>query len=123
MTYDEIIKSMPAGLERAVLTVLKDRIGREHAIKKGELVATVGKLGFCASERQIRLAIANLRKQGNLIGSTNQDGYFIIRDLSEWQYVKDSEFSPRIKDLAETVRILDQAAREAFGDGYQVSLF
>jgi len=77
---------------------------------------------ICRNERQVRLAISALRKQGVLIGSTNTDGYFLCASLREYEFVRDSEFKSRIADLSETVRILDRAAREAFGEGYQPGL-
>jgi biotin operon repressor len=120
MTYQNIIDSMPAGLDRCVLAILDKRRGIANAVKKGELTALARQMGFKVSnERQIRLAISHLRKQGVLIGSTNADGYFVCNSLEEWRYVKDTELLARVADITETVRIMDASAREAFGDGWQ----
>lgn len=120
MTYQQIIDEMEPGLERCILSILAQRKGIQKAVKKGELTALARANGFKVSnERQIRLAISHLRKQGVLIGSTNADGYFMCADMREWQYVKDTELLARVADISETVRIMDQAARAAFGEGYQ----
>lgn len=123
MTYDQIIKEMDPGLERCILSILDKRKGITNAVKKGELTALARQMGFKVSnERQIRLAISHLRKQGILIGSTNADGYFMCATLQEWRYVKDTELMARVADISETVRIMDAAARTAFGDGYQAAM-
>ena len=122
-SYQQIIDDMEPGLERCILSILDKRKGITNAVKKGEIIALTRANGFKVSnERQIRLAISHLRKQGVLIGSTNADGYFMCATLQEWQYVKDTELLARVRDISETVSIMDKSARAAFGDGYQAAL-
>jgi hypothetical protein len=109
------MSEMTGELELQVMHILDKRVGVKNAIKRWELVKYLPG----NNERKIRLAISNLRKSGELIGSTCDAGYFMCENLQEWQFVRDTEFIPRITDLAETVRILDKAARERFGEGFQ----
>lgn len=122
--YTKIIESSPHGLDVALLKILQQRVGRANAVKKGELTALLLKMGFHVSnERQVRLSISRMRKAGHLIGSTNQDGYFTCADRKEYELVKNSELMARVTDILDTVRILDVAAREQWGDGVQEALF
>jgi hypothetical protein len=123
MTYEKLLETMPPGLDRALLSVLSKRVGMKNAIKKRELMVLLRQLGFKADERQIREAIRGLRKQRHLIGSTNQDGYFLLAGPDEWRFVKNSEFLSRVGDIMDTVTIMDKSAREQWGDGYQEAMF
>jgi len=122
--YQRIIESTPYGLETALLKILSQRVGRANAVKKGEITALLLQMGFHVSnERQVRLAISKLRKDGHLIGSTNTDGYFMCADRKEYEFVKQSELMARVVDILDTVRVLDRAASERWGEGVQESLF
>lgn len=84
--YEELIRSMPAGLERAVLSVLRFHIGKENAVSKKQLLADLTRLGFHQHERQVRECIEGLRNHGHLIGaSSGEGGYFIMATDEEWQ--------------------------------------
>ena len=123
MTYDEILSSMPVGLDRAVLSILSQREGMDAAIKKHDMMQLLRNMGFKADERQVRLAISRLRKIGHIIGSTNQAGYFMCSSRKEWAFVKDTEFLAKVGDIMDTIRTLDESARERWGDGYQEAMF
>ena len=121
--YEAELKSMPPGLDRAVLRVVS---GYQAAapISRGELVINVTRLGFPASERQVRETIKQLRRQGHLICSTpgNDGGYYLARSLAEYRDFRDAEFAAKIHDMSETLRAMDSAARDQFGDGFQLGL-
>jgi len=121
--YEEELKSMPPGLDRAILRVTSGyRAARP--IARGNLVISVNRLGFPASERQVREMIKQLRRQGHLICSTpgNDGGYYLAQTLAEYQEFRDTEFAAKIKDMSETLRAMDNAAREQFGEGRQLGL-
>ena len=120
MSYQQIIDEMDPGLERCILSILDKRNGVEKAIKKGEIIALTRQLGFKVSdERQIRIAISKLRKNNILIGSLAKVGYFMITNRAEWEEVKNKEFLAKIKDMNDTIHIMDASARSMFGEGYQ----
>jgi len=122
MTYQDVIDTMPPGLDRAILRVLEYRVGKEKAITNQMMRIEVRQLGFNVSdERQIRLAIARLRKEGHLIGSGDK-GFWMISSLKEWHDVRDEKLLPLVTDVSETIRIMEAKAREVFGEGYQASL-
>jgi hypothetical protein len=115
----ELKKEVTIDLNYKILKLISARVGAINAMKKAEIMT------YCPgyTERAIRLSISKLRKDGVLIGSTNSDGYFMCGSLAEYLYVKDTEMMARVKDILETVSILDKAAREKFGDAVQEKLF
>jgi hypothetical protein len=114
----------PYGLDDAILKILEKRIGEENAIKKQGLLEILGLVGFSGiEERLVRLSIASMRKKGILIGSSNTFGYFMCGSRADYEKVRNNEFMSRVIDILETVRIMDRASREKFGEGYQVALF
>jgi len=136
-TYQDIIDEMEPGLDRCILSILDKRKGIEKAVKKGELTALTRQMGFhIKDERQLRIAISRLRKEGVnvtdengkekhitvLIGSLSKVGYFMISNRAEWEEVKNNEFLSRIKDMNETIRIMESNVRATFGDAWQEGL-
>lgn len=118
ITYEEIINSMPAGLDRAILRVLSFRQGAESAIKKKALIRELANLGFSSvGERQVRVSINNLRKGGHLIGSSagKDPGYYMIAGWHELDEFLSQEIDARIKDLCESKSALIRAASSEFG--------
>jgi hypothetical protein len=84
--YETLIAQMPAGLERAILRVPSDHIGKENTITKPKLLQDLARLGFHQHERQVRECIEIPRNHGHLIGASSGDGgYFIIATDEEWQ--------------------------------------
>ncbi len=65
-TFDDIISSMPVGLERALGRILSMRVGKENAIERDELLQLVREQPGCSKtqDRQMRLKIQSLREQG-----------------------------------------------------------
>lgn len=123
--YGLLLKTMPPGLDRAVLRVLSQRVGREQTISRGQLVTTVGRLGFGAHERQIRVVIKELRRQGHLICSAAGDkgGYWMAADRKEFEAFGHQEFEAKISDMSETWRAMQKAADQKFGTSVQERLF
>jgi len=118
--YSANIEAMPPGLERAILRVLEPYTAI-RTISRGDLVYNCGRIGFPASERQVREIIKRLRRQGHLICSTAQEGgYYMARSKSEYAEFRAREYFAKIKDMSETMSAMDAAAREQFGDGYQL---
>ena len=120
--YDDEIKQMEPGLERAALRVLAFHIGKEQTIKRLDLVEDLRSLGFGAnlapvtSDRHMRAAVAELRKLGHLVCSSSGDGgYYLARDLAEYAEFAQVEYRSKIIDMAETLRAMDQAAAKRFG--------
>ncbi|MEN6481670.1 MAG: hypothetical protein ABFD29_05795 [Anaerolineaceae bacterium] len=122
--YEIDLASMPPGLDRAVLRVIS-KITAEKPISRDKLVIGVHSLGFAANERQIRETIKKLRRQGYLICATpgENGGYYMAMNASEYQDFRNSEYAAKIKDMSETMRAMDQAAKQQFGDGVQIGLF
>ena len=103
--YDALLKNMPAGLDRAVLRVLSQRVGREQAIGRGGLVRIVGRLGFSAHERQIREVIKELRREGHLIcaAAGKNGGYWMAADRKEFDEFGRQEFEAKISDMSQNL--------------------
>ena len=120
--YDKLIATMPQGLEKAVVQVLKYHVGKEQAIKKDAILADLKNMGYTPHERQFRDAVRNLRRDGWLVGSFSADGYFLIANKAEFDQFANTEIRPRIADLSETLSAMETAARQRFGEAVQVGL-
>ncbi|HML40375.1 MAG TPA: hypothetical protein PKD23_06815 [Bellilinea sp.] len=123
--YDQMIETMPAGLERAVLRVLSFHTGCENRIGRQELVLALRALGFSQQDRHIREAIKRLRRKGFLVCSLVEDGggYYLAKDRSEYEAFKRSELRAKRDDIDETLKAMDAGAEERFGNAYQERLF
>ena len=123
--YDDILAAMPLGLDRAILRVLSMHIGRDQAIGREGLVLAAASLGFPAHERQVREAVKELRRQGELICSAagEDGGYYLASSREEFEEFAQSEFGAKIADMSQTLGAMRQAADRAFGQGMQLGLF
>lgn len=65
-SYQDIIDEMPAGLERALGRILSQRVGKDSALERGELLALVREQPGCklTQDRQMRKMIQTLREKG-----------------------------------------------------------
>ncbi len=120
--FDEEIQRMEPGLDRAMLRILGFHVGKERAIDKPDMISDLRKLGFGGSlsyatfERKCRLVIAELRKSGHLVCSSSGDGgYYIAKDYAEYEQFRETELNAKIIDMAETMRMMDAAAKKVFG--------
>jgi predicted DNA-binding transcriptional regulator YafY len=122
---DDLIKSLPAGLDRAILRQLSWFKGRDNAISRNDLVTALAECGFHVSERQARACISQFRKSGVLIGSLPgvNGGYYMIQSLAEFDEFKRTEYLAKIRDMQETLAAMDATARQQYGENLQPSLF
>ena len=65
-TFQDIIDEMPVGLERSLGRILSQRVGKEHAVERDELLALVCRQPGCedTTDRQMRKQIQKFREQG-----------------------------------------------------------
>jgi hypothetical protein len=125
--YDDLIEGMPAGLDRAVLRVLRFHVGLDLAIGKPQFLIDLARMGFGVDERQLRRQIQELRQAGHLICATSGvGGYYLANNREEYDAFSESEYRSKIVDMATTLQAMDQAALVKFGPkttGAQGSLF
>ena len=116
-THSDIISSLPAGVERAILRVLSFHQGAENAIPRFNLLADIKWHGFDISEREMRAAINSLRKGGALICSAggNGGGYFSPASPQELEDYFQRELHPRAMDLLEQEKAMREAAEKTWG--------
>jgi hypothetical protein len=123
-TYEAELATMPPGLDRAVLRVIGFHRGRAKAIGRFPLLAEVKRMGFDATERQLRLTIHELRRAGHLICSApgESGGYYLAASKDEFDKFIEVEYTAKIADMAETVSAMKQAAAAEFGQATQLGL-
>lgn len=129
-TYDihEVIASMPAGLDRAVLRVLSFHVGKDHAIKKPDLQRRLADVGFRVHERIIRAQI-ELLQEDHLIcssSSSSEGGYYLASNWDEVTEFDQREITPRIKKLSHKRSSLLHQAEKRFGpppEAHQITMF
>lgn len=125
-SYDELIRDMPAGLDRQILRILQLHRGRDNAIGRDQLVAGVRISGFRRiDERQVREMIKQLRRAGHLIGSAagGGGGYYLIASQAEFEEFAQQEYKAKISDMAETLRAMQLTAENLWGPHLQPTLF
>jgi len=117
------IQNLPAGLERAVLRALVFRVGQENAISRYKLLALVK--AHARNERDLRLVINQLRKDGFPICSTGgkRGGYWLAGSAAELDEYMDRELKSRIKDQQEQLNALTRTRKAMWGEGLQGQLF
>lgn len=123
--YEDLIKSMPAGVDRAILRLIQFHKGKDQAIKRMLFLKRIRENGFIKlDERQMRYAIHDLRRQGHLICALpgKKGGYYLANSRFEYMEFKNQELLPKITDMMETVKEMDRAAEDMFGNSYQPSL-
>lgn len=120
--YDEIVRSMPAGLERAVLSVLRFHVGEINHHGKQNLIHDLERMGFgrgqpwSTVERQVREVIGKLRDQGiPVCSSSGEGGYFIASCWDEFDRFIGQEIDARIVSLGERKAAMMKAASDYIG--------
>ena len=123
--YEQMIRNMPPGLDRALLRILEYHKGKLAAIGGQDLTERVPSAGFLTDQRSVREAIKELRRAGHLICSTpgTAGGDYLAIDAAEFDEFAGQEFEAKIADMAETLKAMRQAAKEKFGQGVQRRLF
>ena len=119
-TFQDIIDEMPVGLERSLGRILSQRVGKENAIERDELLELVRRQPGCAKaeDRQMRLAIQHFRRLGirichyerrEKVGDKSRVifGYYVAKNKEEYM-----EFRARYCSYAltiwQTVRSMDE---------------
>lgn len=113
----ELIDELPAGIDRAILRILSFHAGRGDAISRGKLVGDLASMGFPVHEREVRLVINQLRKQGVGICSTGgvDGGYWLAADYAELEEFIRREIDARAIDLHEQASAMRRAAELKWG--------
>jgi len=115
---DEMIDNLPAGLDRAILRALSFSIGRDHSIPRASLLNNIRAVGFKKlSDRQLRLQINQLRKDGHVICSIGgiDGGYYIAGSWDELNEYLQREVHSRAMDLLEQEKALREAGEKTWG--------
>ena len=116
MDIRQMIADLPPGLDRAVMGCLRWYIGKDNAISRADLLDQVSQ-HIPIQDRQLRLAIHELRLSGVMICSSGGvgGGYYIAADWSELQEYLDREVRSRALDLFEQEKALKLAAEKQWG--------
>ncbi|HSW63816.1 MAG TPA: hypothetical protein VLH56_11000 [Dissulfurispiraceae bacterium] len=111
LRYEKIIASMPAGLERKLLTVLSRHVGNKNRITRRDLVAAVfplARLGArwkdSTEDRQVRRAISTLRDTWPILSDSGDGGYWLGTEKEIEVFIV--ELESRRSRLAEKIRAL-----------------
>jgi hypothetical protein len=122
--YESLLSSMPMGAERIVLRVLSFHIGLKCAIQKPDLISESAKHGaHFSNERQVRLTIVDLRKQGvPVCASSGESGYYLAGTLEEYKEFRGREYVKKIVDMRETVTAMDDHVKQMFPGEYEAHL-
>lgn len=111
-----MLAQLDPGVKRAVLRVLSYHVGRQNAVSRTELVAETNRLVPC-HDRQVRLVVNELRKEGALICSTGgiDGGYWLAQDMEELRAYLDAEVWSRVGDLTQQAQAMVQAGMAQWG--------
>lgn len=108
---------VPPGVKQCTLRVIEGCIGRDAAIARPDLLNIVKVSYPTASDRQVRAAINELRKEGAAICSAGGEdgGYWLARDWAELNEYLERELHSRAMDLLEQERALRASAERIWG--------
>lgn len=115
----QMIADLPPGLDRTVLQILAQCVGREQALNRAQLLTMVQAMPGCktVSDRTLRLCINQLRKRGQPICSTggSDGGYWIAHDWEELNEYMELELHSRAMDLLEQETAMRHGAEQRWG--------
>ena len=122
--YEGYVNTLTPGLEKSVLKVLIWYVGEKKAVSRNKLIVYVRATVPKVSDRQVRMVINKLRKQGFPICSTGgiDGGYWLAASAEELTEYLDREPLARIKDLQEQVTAMKETRRQLWGEGIQTRL-
>lgn len=111
-------------LNSAIIALLSMQRGRNNALGRDHLLARLRGFGLNVTEREMRQAIHDLRRQGHLICSAagEDGGYYKAASLVEVDDFFLRELDAKIADMSETRKAMKAAARQQFGDAVQVQM-
>lgn len=118
-----VIIQVPKEVEERIAAILQNHIGQENSIGRTPLVALVCKTQPGTSERVVRQAIHNLRRDGQLICSMPgvNGGYYLAANKAESKEFREREIRSRALDLLETDKVMFAAEVRKFGEAIQQS--
>lgn len=105
-------------LRECVLYLLNFHQGRRQAVSRANLLWKVQSHGFDdIDDRTLRAMIHDLKKEGELIGSTGGagGGYYMLAGWAELDEYLEREVRARALDLLDQEKVLRQAAEIHFG--------
>ena len=115
--------------KQAIWDVLSMCYGIDSAItlERLKLVLKNSSNGYVVSNREIRICISEMRKEGNLICSLSglhdrKAGYFIPATMDEYKKYR-TFYVSYAKDIFETIAAMDKEAKLTFVLDYQPGLF
>ena len=102
---------------RAVRAAIEFHIGNDNAISRKKLLKKIPGL----SDRQMRIAIYQLRNDGVLICSRggHGGGYWMAKDLDDVQSFINTELRSRAYDMLKTAQRMEHSAIAQFGSQIQ----
>jgi hypothetical protein len=121
-TFQDIVSSMPVGLERGLGRILSRRVGKENAVERDELLALVRMQPGCAKteDRQMRLAIQYFRSQGIRICHYERRekdqttgrarvifGYYVAANKEEYMEFR-ARYGSYARTIWQTIRSMDE---------------
>ena len=109
----------------AAVVRITSRFTSTAPVGRGDLVTQARLRGFDVDERTVREAVEIARNVGQLICSRSgsNGGYYMARDLDEYEEFKRREYMAKVVTMLETVRAMDRGAQREFGTVQQISLF
>lgn len=110
--------------KKAVMFAMSGHTGQKNRLSRAQLLRKVRSWGADLTDRSLRKTINELRKEGSLICSAGgaRGGYWMAEDWNELRSFLNSEIRPRAMDLLETEKALKNAARDRWGEGFQMQL-
>ena len=112
-----------ARLEKAIRSILEGRIGTEKSITGEALTNHLNLYGFATlTQRQLRYAIRDIRRQGIPICSKAGRGYFWPRTLEDVQKCQAVEFESKALDMLKTGKAMMDGAVALFGNQGRMGL-
>jgi hypothetical protein len=121
-TFQDIIDEMPVGLERGLGRILSQRVGKENAIERDELLTLVRRQPGCAKteDRQMRKMIEKFRGQGIRIchdETRGKDpksgkvktvfGYYVAANKEEYLEFRE-RYGSYARTIWQTIRSMDE---------------
>ena len=115
--YEMLLKTMPAGVDRAILRIVSQRVGKENAIIGHEMYEMIKDQYGLTDQRQMREVIKQLRRKRHYICSApgEKGGYWLAKDRAEYEEFTKSEFRSKIADLSMTLKAMNAGADEHLG--------
>lgn len=110
-------------LERAISNAIKPHVGSGSAVTGADFTSHLKFMGFRSlTQRQLRIAIRDMRRKGIPICSKAGKGYFWPESLEEVQACQAVEFESKAKDMLATGKAMMDGAIALFGNQRRLGL-